>query len=286
MKPLRPLLLGLCFVLACGLSAEVRRDIEYGRAGGVPLLLDASVPDGDGPFPVAILVHGGGWGSGDKAGSDKPGNGADITPWFAPLTEAKFAWFSINYRLAPAHRWPACFEDVKTAIRWAKEHAAEFKGDPRRIALFGHSAGGQLVCLAAVQADESTRVQAIVAFAAVTNFEQDLASRGGLTPSLQALLDRPKEVTAESLALLRELSPITHVQAGTPPFLLVHGTADKTVPLQQSLDFQTKLRATGGTCELLEIRGAGHGLLRWTESDPDYMAKVIAWLRATLQFPS
>ena len=278
----------LCFssCLVCFLRAEVRLDIEYGNSGGVPLLLDANVPDGDGPFPVAILVHGGGWTGGDKAGSDKPGNGADITPWFAPLTEAKFAWFSINYRLAPAHRWPACYDDVRTAIRWVKAHAAEFKGDARRIALFGHSAGGQLVCLAALEADEATRVQAVVGFAPATNFEQDLAVRGGLSPALQGLFGLAQEPTAEALARLRECSPINHARAGAPRFLLVHGTADKSVPFRQSLDFQAKLRAAGGTCDLLAIEGAGHGLLRWTESDPDYMAKAIAWLHATLPFPS
>ncbi|HET7535264.1 MAG TPA: alpha/beta hydrolase, partial [Candidatus Didemnitutus sp.] len=147
---LRLVLLLAFGVLGPAAEAGLHPDIEYGRADGVSLKLDVSVPEGEGPFPVAILVHGGGWSSGDKAGSDKPGNGADITPWFAPLTTAKFTWFSINYRTAPEHRWPACFEDVQTAIRWVKAHAKEFKGDPNRIAILGHSAGGHLACLAGV----------------------------------------------------------------------------------------------------------------------------------------
>jgi alpha-L-fucosidase 2 len=277
------LLLGL--LLGAGLARGEGRlltDIEYGCADGESLRLDASVPDGAGPFPVAILVHGGGWSAGDKRGTDKPGSSADISPWFAPLTAAKFTWFSINYRLAPAHRWPACFEDVQTAIRWVKAHAAEYRGDPRRIALFGHSAGGQLVCLAAVLAQADTRVQAVVGFAPVTDFEQELPMRGGLSTSLQALHGRPKEVTPEALALLRETSPINHVKPGLPPFLLLHGDADKTVPYQQSLNFQVKLQAKGVTCDLITIPGAPHRLTEWNQFDATYSDRMMVWLRKVL----
>ncbi|HUE83272.1 MAG TPA: alpha/beta hydrolase [Pyrinomonadaceae bacterium] len=249
------------------LQATKLTDIEYGRAGGERLLLDVSVPSGPGPFPVAILVHGGGWSGGDKSGAEKPGSGADITPW---LTNARFTWLSINYRLAPRHRWPACFEDVKTAIRWVKAHAAEYKGDPNRIVLFGHSAGGHLVTLAATEVDDSIRVQAVVGYAPVTNLEQDLEARGGLSVSLQNLLDRPKEPTPESLGILRAISPLNHVRPGLPPFLLLHGDADKTVPLQQSVDFRAKLLANGVRCDLITIPRGGHGLSDWEKFMPDY----------------
>jgi pectin methylesterase-like acyl-CoA thioesterase/acetyl esterase/lipase len=260
---------------------DVQRDIEYGRAAGEVLLLDAHVPEGAGPFPVAILVHGGGWSRGDKH-SVPPGDSADIAPWFAPLSAGKFTWFSINYRPAPQHRWPAGLEDVQTAIRWVKAHAAEFKGDPNRIALFGHSAGGHLVCLAATVAGDDTRVQAVVGFSPVTNHEQDLPVRGGLSQSLQWLLNRPKDLNAESLALLREISPLNHVRPGLPPFLLIHGEADRTVPLQQSLDFQARLLSCGVPCELLVIPGGMHGLAEWSRIAPDYPGRMVEWLKNSL----
>lgn len=263
-------------------SAGTHRDIQYGEAGGEKLLLDVSVPAGDGPFPVAILVHGGGWSRGDKFRVPS-GDGADITPMFAPLTAAQYVWFSINYRHAPKHLWPACFEDVQTSIRWVKANAARFNGDPARIALFGHSAGGHLVCLAATLVDDSVRVQAVVGYAPVTNHEQDLPVRGGLSPSLQGLLNRPKEVTPESLGLLRAISPLNHVRPGLPPFLLIHGELDKTVPLPQSLDFQAKLRAAGVICDLMVVPGAGHGLADWERLDPDYPARMVAWLDSHLR---
>ena len=83
---------------ATAICAEVKTDIEYGKAGDESLLLDACVPEGVGPFPMAIIVHGGGWSGGDKA--------RDMSLLFKPLTEANFTWFSINYRLAPKHRFP------------------------------------------------------------------------------------------------------------------------------------------------------------------------------------
>jgi alpha-L-fucosidase 2 len=281
MKTILTLMVPLALAVQAA-GAELRKDIEYGRAGGESLRLDASVPDGTGPFPVAILVHGGGWSRGDKGGSSTPGDSADITPWFAPLTEAKFTWFSINYRLAPQNRWPACLEDVQTAIRWVKAHATDYKGDPGRIVLFGHSAGGHLVCLAATLAGEDTRVQAVVGFAPVTDHEQDLVQRGGLSTSLQGLLNQPKEVTPESRAMLHAMSPINHVKPGLPPFLLLHGDADKSVPYPQSLNFIAKLKENGVPCELITVKGAPHGLLLWEAADPSYREKMLAWLRQTL----
>lgn len=285
MKNRGRILLGWLLSVVAVAAATLHRDVEYGVAGGESLRLDVSVPDGPGPFPVVILVHGGGWGSGDKAGSDKPGNGADITPWFAPLTQAGFVWVSINYRLAPKHRWPACLEDVQAAIRWVKRHAADYGGDPARIALFGHSAGGHLACLAALQAGEDTRVQAVVGFSPVTDFEQELPRRGGVSPALQALHNRSAEVTPDGLALLRATSPITHVHAKAPPFLILHGDADRTVPLEQSRNFQARLQAVGGRCDLLVLPGAPHGLLKWDSFLPGYADRYVAWLREVLAVP-
>ena len=276
----------LAVILTCvtALRAELKTDIVYGEAAGEKLLLDAQVPTGEGPFPIAILVHGGGWSSGDKKGAEKPGSGADISPWFGPLTSAKFTWFSINYRLAPKHRWPACFDDVQTAIRWVKAHAAEYKGDPKRIAIFGHSAGGHLALLAALQTNDDTRVQAAVGYAPVTDFEQELPTRGGASLSLQGLFAIGKDITPTSLKILRDTSPIHHIQpkGGHPPFLILHGDEDKTVPLQQSLNFQSRLRANGVSCDLFIIPGAPHRLTEWSKTSKDHDERMITWVRAVL----
>lgn len=265
--------------------AATTRDIAYGEADGLPLLLDAHVPDGVGPFPVAILVHGGGWSSGDKAGSNHPGDGADISPWFSLLSGANYTWFSVNYRMAPKHRWPAHLEDLDTAIRWVKAHAAEYKGDPHRIVLFGHSAGGHMVMFAATQPEKDLQVQAVVGFAPVTDLVADSERRGGLSASLQALFSLPKELNADARRILADVSPITHVHPGMPPILIVHGDADKTVPIQQSLAFIDKLRADGVACELITRKGVPHSLVQGERIDPSYREAVLAWLDGTLGNP-
>ncbi len=283
---MRPRLLALLLsVLACAVAAcaaDVRRDIVYGRASDTNLLLDASIPDGPGPFPIAILIHGGGWDSGDKAGSNVPGNGADISPWFGPLTDASFTWFSINYRSSTLQRWPACLEDVQTAIRWVKAHARDYKGDPRRIVLFGHSAGGQLACHAALVADDTTRVQAVVGFAPVTDLEQDAKNRGGLSTSLQRLFGQPKEPNDTSIPILRAASPINHITPAAPPFLLIHGDADKTVAFSMTEAFLAKLKATGIRGDLIVIKDGGHSLVAWEKGDTSYKSAMVTWLRQTL----
>lgn len=279
-KSLLPFRIVLIFQLLFGIvqvSAQVDtqityNNVEYGQAAGEKLLLDIHEPDGEGMFPVAIYVHGGGWMGGDKANPDD-------APMLDILTKAKFTWFSINYRLASKHRWPACQNDVQTAIRWVKANATKYKGDPSRIVLIGYSAGGQLATYAATVVDESIVVQAVIGCAPLTDFVQELPRRGNILGSAQrGLLNRPQELTMESLGMLKALSPINHVRAGMPPFLILHGNEDQSVPYEQSLLFQTKLWTNGVRCDIITLPGAPHRLTSWDLYLPDYRNQVIDWL--------
>ena len=251
-----------------------RFNIEYGEVAGEKLLLDAHVPQGSGKFPVVLIVHGGGWMTGDRE--------KDIVPVFAPVA-TNFTWFTISYRLAPTNRWPACFDDVQTAIRWVKNHATEFKGDTNRIALLGYSAGGQLVTLAGTHATEDTHVQAIAAFAPPTDLVADNERRGGLSISMRNLFGcESSNITASVRAVLKENSPLTYVKPGLPPFLIIQGSADKTVPAGQSLAFHEKLKAAGVDSELILIPEGTHHIAEWTKFDPAWQGKLIAWLNEKL----
>src|ERR1700691_3442022 len=104
----------VALVSATGLfgAAIDQKDVEYARPNGKPVLLDMHIPDGPGPFPAAILVHGGGFDEGSKS--------TNMRPTFDLLANAGFAWFSIDYRLAPEFRFPQANDDLNSAIRWVK----------------------------------------------------------------------------------------------------------------------------------------------------------------------
>ncbi|HEY1789440.1 MAG TPA: alpha/beta hydrolase [Verrucomicrobiae bacterium] len=251
-----------------------RPDIQYGEADGQKLFLDANVPAGSGPFPILIIVHGGGWMSGDKEG--------DIVPVIASYA-TNFTWFTIGYRLAPTNRWPACFDDVQTAVRWAKQHATEYKGDPDHIALLGYSAGGHLVTLAGTLAAADLHVQAIVGMAPPSDLVWDNERRGGLSKSMTNLFNyATTNITSDRRALLKQYSPLTYVKPGLQPFLLIQGTADRTVPYRETTNFMASLQAAGVPCDLLAITNGQHRIKDWSNYRPDWQKELIAWLNQKL----
>lgn len=249
-------------------------DIEYGTSPTGPLLLDVSVPPGKGPFPVAVIIHGGGWGSGDKADG--------FAKLLAPVLSSNFTWFSINYRLAPTNRWPACFDDVKSALAWVCTNAARYHGDARRIALFGYSAGGHLAALAAVTADADARVQAVVGFAPPTDLVADCERRGEVSLALRNLLDRPAALDESAKVELARISPINHLKPCLPPFLLIHGSEDKSVPYSQSTNLQARLKELRVPCEIITIPAAPHDIKKWQSLAPDFTSQMTAWLATAL----
>jgi len=89
-------------------------------------------------------------------------------------------------------------------------------------------------------------------------------------------------LTPAALAGPRDMSPIHHLHAGVPPFLLVHGDADGSVPFEQSPLFQARVRERGGRCEVLRLPGAPHRLSEWERFQPDYVDRIVAWLTAAL----
>ena len=265
----------LLFACLCSFAhAERKTDIEFAQPGGVSLTLDAFVPEGDGPFAACILVHGGGFTKGDKT--------SFIKPLFEPLSKAGFVWFTINYRLAPQNRYPACVEDVASAVRWVKAHAKEYKVDAGKIALIGESAGGHLVSLVGVRGEGETRVAAVVPFYGPHDLVFQCESRKALGPSMEALFGLT-ELNDDARKILHEASPSTYVKAGLPPFLLIHGDKDDKVPYAQSPMFQEKMKAAGNVCDLITIPGGIHGMGSWDKLGSDYATQMIEWLRKTMQ---
>ena len=278
----------LALLIACGSLAGARalQDVEFGQAAGERLLLDAYIPDGTGPFAAAIIVHGGAWVAGDKRGT--------VQPLFQPLSQGTFAWFSINYRLvrgndpasliSPASiaALTGAIDDVRAATEFVRAHAAEYSIDPRRIVLIGESAGAHLVSMAALRPNPAGNVRAVVAFYSPSDLI-DLVENSGRIPAAlrQAVKGSPFE--AILTAGLRDLSPRRWVTQDSPPFLLIHGTADMLVPIQQSVDMCAAFAASGAACELYRVDGAGHGMQWWNASQNAYKQRMMTWLSETLR---
>src|SRR6476469_193069 len=162
--------------------------LVYGEAGGEKLTMDYYAPAGPAPHPIAIIIHGGGF----VGGNSKNNSEAYCADFLAP---AGYAVFSINYRLAPMHPYPAMVQDVQRAIRFLRRHARQWNADPNRIALVGGSAGGYLSNMAGIlnaggikgakdPVDRaSARVQAVVTLFGPSDFRNQPVSEG-----VQALL--------------------------------------------------------------------------------------------------
>jgi len=265
-----------------------QKGVVFAKPGGHALLLDLHVPDGAGPFPAAILVHGGGFDGGNRA--------SNMAPTFQPLADAGFAWFSIDYRMAPEFRFPQAKEDIDTAIRWLKANAKTYRVDVSKIVLSGESAGGYLVNYAAAHETPETKVAAVVDFYGPADYEKiarqrhDYPARFNMNSisSHQAKGGGIWFFGAEgydeaSYAKLKEISPIVAIHKGMPPFLEIHGTRDDQVPYEQSTMMCDALHKAGGVCEIVTVEAGGHGMGGWRDADQQhYKAEMIAWLKKTL----
>jgi alpha-L-fucosidase 2 len=276
------------FGAATGAAID-QKDVEYARPDGKSVKLDLHVPDGPGPFPAAILIHGGGFDEGSKSTNPRP--------LFEPLTEAGIAWFSIDYRMAPEFRFTQANEDVVSAIKWLKANAATYHVDASKIALIGESAGGFLVNYAGTHETPETRVQAVVDLYGPVDYgklaeeRRDHPERFNMTSINRHAANGggihffgAEQLDAAGLAKLHGISPIFAVHKGMPPFLAIHGTKDDQVTYGQSVAMCETMHKAGAACELVPIEGGGHGMSGWKAPEMQHWKpEMIAWLRKTLK---
>jgi acetyl esterase/lipase len=281
-----------CFLAACALATtcafsqekgtpttpkppagiDYQPDIEYGTGGGEKLRLDLARPTKmERAAPCILVIHGGAWAKGDKR---------QHTDLIFKLAQQGYVAATVQYRFCPKHVFPAQVEDVKCAVRYLRAHAEEHKINPALLGAVGFSAGAHLSMMLGTMgkddglegmgghADQSSQVQCVVAFFGPT----DLA-RSDLSPTSVFLVSNfmgstPEEDKGER----KRASPLTYLDQGDAPMLLLQGTKDPLVPHSHAIVMGEAMTKAGvpGRVELLI--GAGHGwggddLVRsWEES--------------------
>ncbi len=246
-----PLILALLAV-AAPVSAAVQNDIVYGRAGTVDLKLDLMAPDGPGPFPVVICIHGGAWSSGSKSG---------YAPVMQVMAMSGYASASVDYRFAPAYKFPAQLDDIREAVKYLSAHAAEFRLDATRMVVMGDSAGGHLALLLAMR-DGLPGIRGVVNLCGpsdITRWQAAPLGEKALGITTDQLLVNVFGTSDRKSAALVSASPIEFVAKGRPAVLTVHGDADPVVKLEQSQWLHEALRKAGVPEKLLVLPGASHG---------------------------
>lgn len=263
-------------------GADIHAALTYAMPDGYrPLQLDLYVPaERTGPVPCIVWIHGGAWLFGSRLA---PPDYWPAGAVFQAAIDAGLAVASIDYRHSREAAFPAQVHDGKAAIRYLRRFAGELGLDPERFGVWGESAGGHLAALLALVDDpalegaegvtgESSALSAVVDFYGVSDADtmpafrdsvpqewvDNLDAGAGPSEPLDILVEHSPYPRAEARRLV---SPVHHVRADAPPFLLVHGEADGLVPFDQSAQLLAALQEAGADAELVAVPGADHVFL-------------------------
>ncbi len=270
-------------------------DVPYANASAAQKL-DIYLPTNiQGPFPIIVSIHGGGYEAGDKFGPDV------LTAWEG--LKRGYAVVSVNYRLSGEAIFPAQINDIKAAIRFIRSNAHKYDLNPNEIAVWGSSAGGGLAALAGTSGQvkrlqdpalgysyQSDRVQAVVDWCGPINFltMDEHYKQSGIAGHLQ---NTPNSFGSKLMGqqitqvpdLVKMANPETYITRDDPPFFIQQGSEDKWIPMQQSTEFAAKLQTVIGkdkvACEV--IQGAGHGGQSF--NNPENVNKVLDFLDKNLK---
>ena len=261
---LRALFFAFCLLFAgCGRAADGPTLTRY--VGPYGLAVDLYAPPDGGPTSgrrAVLMVHGGGWAAGDRT---------ELRDLALLAAREGAVVLSMDYRLTsqPGVHWPMPADDVATVLAWMRANAGPLGIDPRRIALLGGSAGGHLAAWTARDPDPAKRPARLIVLWGPWDLSTVSPDAPGWVPGAVAALlaGQPAEAA----------SPLAHLVPGMPPTLIVHGTADVLVPIDQSRRACAALRALGNTCVLVELPGQGHA-----PQDPVQIQRALAAVREVL----
>jgi len=263
-------------------AAKVDRNIVFGMYSGLALLMDVYYPENPNGYGI-IQISGSGWTRPLSLDAGMLNHSGHVKIEGEMFVEAGYTLFSVNHRAVPRFIYPTAVEDVQRAVRFIRYHAEKYKINPDRIGAVGGSSGGHLVSMLGVLdgnevlADETpinrmnAKVQCVIARAACTSFVQ---GRTGLFLGV-----REKEIKnplSVEYKIAYEASPIFHVTADDPPFLLVHGDKDEVVPFVLSEDMYKKLQELNVPAKLITVEGGGHGA--GIVNSPEVKKEMVKWM--------
>ncbi|WP_395753836.1 alpha/beta hydrolase fold domain-containing protein [Prosthecobacter sp.] len=246
-------------------NEKIYRSLVFSSPGGHDLRMDLYVPRSDKPVPVVMWMFGGGWAFGSKRYHIN----------IRDLTSGGIAVASIQYRLSGTAPYPAQLDDCRAAFQWLRKNGPRYGLDPNRIGAAGESAGGHLAALLASKEGKS-RVRAVCALYSPS----DLVELGWLYEKRKKINLIEKFLggrMSEKTDLAATASPINYATA-MPPVLLIHGTHDHVVPVEQSERFFEALGAAGVEVQLIEVPGKLH----WFRLDDAQLAEVFSFFHRHL----
>jgi acetyl esterase len=232
-------------------GVTVTRDVTYRTVEGEKIAFDVYQPAQKGKDrPAVVVIHGGAWRVGDKQWFANQGN---------QLAQRGFVAFSVNYRLAPAHPYPAAVDDVEAAVEWVRKHAKDYGVDRKRIGALGGSAGAHLTGLLATVGEGSLakghRIAAAVSWSGPMDFVS-LApvATSGAGGSIGTFLGCAPDACPDTYA---KASPITHVDKTDAPMLIVNSSME-LVPQTQADAMKAALDKAGVANQEIILPGTAH----------------------------
>ncbi|BAZ30371.1 alpha/beta hydrolase domain-containing protein [Cylindrospermum sp. NIES-4074] len=224
--------------------------IAFATPAGVPLTMEVYQPPEVGKYPALVVIYGGGW---------QHGNPRANSAFNQYIASRGYTVFAIDYRHAPNYRFPAQLDDVRTALNFIRQHAAEYEADTERMALLGRSAGAHLAMLAAYQPD-APPIRAVVNYYGPVNLTEGYNSPPHPDPiNTRAVLKTFIGGSLEEFPKQYEIaSPINYVTGPLPPTLLIYGGRDHLVEARFGRQMYERLQNSGNTAVFLEIPWAEH----------------------------
>lgn len=255
-------------------------DFWYGHTRR-DLKMDIIYPEDDGKkYPCIVWICGGGWLTLDKSAH---------LPYLSMLAREGFVVASLQYRTSNEEKYPAQLIDVKAGIRYLKAHAQRYRIDEKRFGVMGESAGGQLAAMSALLKDKSyeegqyleysSEIQAACVWYPVTDLTGfSYPSSEESAASIESQVLGYNVMSAREKAL--EASPVSYVTNSAPPFLIIHGTNDHTVPFAQGELLYDRLVAAGCDADLIAIEGAEHADIRFFQDE--IWEEIISFFKGKL----